>query len=259
MYDGWGFHSGILFFIPAAVMVISMFPVMLLPEGGVRQNGRDDIECDTRCHVESIRLFWIFLIAMTLINFGRNGVMIIQSQYLFLDTGFGVSSRVLSYIFNTESIAIIIFGLLAGRIGKLMGDGRSVCLGAIIAMAYLLIYAFSENLKWIYVASWFRGTADVIILAASYAFASMLIPPERRGTLFSLFNATLFLSWGVAGTLIAGPIVDTLLYYGFHQKIAYRAAYLSGLGMVLMGFIVQILLVFVLLPRTASTQIRRRF
>ncbi|MDA3897011.1 MAG: MFS transporter [Desulfobacteraceae bacterium] len=250
MYEGWGFYSGALFFIPAAVMLFSMIPVVYLPEGGIRATETTETKCDAACQVASIKMFWIFLTAMVFINFGRNGVIIIQSQYLFLDTGFNVSSRVLGYIFNTESVAIICFGLLAGRLGRWVGDGPSVCLGAAIAIVYLLIYSLTDNLSWIYVASWFRGMADVIILASSYAFVSVLIPPERRGTLFSLFNATLFLSWGVAGTLIAGPIVDLLFHAGISQAIAYRAAYLSGLVMVIIGLSIQMFLVFVLMPKT---------
>ena len=239
-------------------MLISMIPVISLPEGGIRRNDALETDCDAVCQENSLRMFWIFLTAMVFINFGRNGVMIIQSQYLFLDTGFGVSSRVLSYIFNTESAAIICFGLLAGRIGRWFGDGQSVCLGAIIAVVYLLIYTFTDNLAWIYVASGFRGMADVIILAASYAFVSVLIPPERRGFLFGLFNATLFLSWGVAGTLIAGPVVDLLLHKGFGQVLAYRAAYLSGLIMVVIGLLILAFLVFVMMPKTAILRQRRK-
>ncbi len=257
MYEGWGFYSGTLFFIPAAVMLISMIPVLYLPEGGIRPGDAVETECDAVCQATSIRMFWIFLTAMVFINFGRNGVMIIQSQYLFLDTGFNVSSRVLSYIFNTESVAIICFGLLAGQLGRWIGNGQSVCLGALIAIAYLLIYAFTNDLKWIYVASCFRGMADVIILAASYAFVSVLIPPERRGFLFGLFNATLFLSWGVAGTLIAGPIVDLLFHMGVSQALAYRAAYLSGLVMVIIGLSIQAFLVFVLLPKAGISSQRK--
>ncbi len=253
MYDGWGFYSGTLFFIPAAVMLISMIPVAYLPEGGIPENETTGTKCDAECQATSLRMYWIFLIAMVFINFGRNGVVIIQSQYLFLDTGFNVSSRVLSYVFNTESVAIICFGLLAGRLGRWFGDGQSICIGAFIAIAYLLIYAFTNDLKWIYLASCFRGMADVIILAASYAFVSVLIPQERRGTLFGLFNATLFLSWGVAGTLIAGPIVDLLFHMGVSQVLAYRAAYLSGLVMVVIGLSILAFLVFVLLPKTGSS------
>ena len=254
MYDGWGFHSGTLFFIAAGVMLISMIPVFSLPEGGVRRFDAEEAECDAQCQAASVRLFWIFLVAMVFINFGRNGVMIIQSQYLFLDTGFAVSSKMLSYIFNTETIALILFGLFAGRIGRWVGNGRAVCLGAIAAIVYLVLFALADRLPLIFLASFFRGGADVIILAASYAMASILIPPERRGRLFGFFNATLFLSWGVAGTCVAGPIVDLMLYLGVDQVMAYRSAYLSGLIMVIIGLTIQAALVYILLPRAGFSR-----
>jgi MFS family permease len=231
------------------VMIISMIPVRYLPEGGIREEEVVPLDCNEDCQAATIRLFWIFLIAMVFINFGRNGVIIVQSQYLVLDTGFGVSSRLLSYIYNTESVAIIVFGLLAGRIGRWIGDGPSVCLGAIAAIAYLIFFSFAKDVSLIFVGSLFRGIAEVIIMAASYALASVLIPPERRGRLFGVFNATLFLSWGIGGTLIAGPIVDGLIHAGFAEVLAYRAAYLSGLLLVVVGLIIQSVLVFILIPR----------
>jgi MFS family permease len=249
MYEGWGFHSGVLFFIAAGVMIISMIPVRYLPEGGIRKEEVVSLDCNEDCQSATIRLFWVFLVAMVFINFGRNSVIIVQSQYLVLDTGFGVSSRMLSYIYNTESAAIVIFGLLAGRIGRWIGDGRSVCLGAVAAIAYLVLFSFADHVNLIFVGSLFRGIAEVIIMAASYALASVLIPPERRGRLFGVFNATLFLSWGIGGTLISGPIIDGLIHNGFAEVLAYRAAYLAGLLLVAVGLIIQSVLVFILIPR----------
>ncbi|MFP4534053.1 MAG: MFS transporter [Desulfobacterales bacterium] len=254
MYDGWGFHSGTLFFIAAGVMLASMIPVFSLPEGGIQKPEAAAGDCDAQCQAASVRLFWIFLIAMVFINFGRNGVMIIQSQYLFLDTGFAVSSKMLSYIFNTETVALIIFGLFAGRIGRWVGNGRAILIGGLTAIIYLVLFALANRLSLIFLASFFRGAADVIILAASYAMASILIPPERRGRLFGFFNATLFLSWGVAGTCVAGPIVDLMLYLGVDQVMAYRSAYLSGLLMVLVGLSIQAVLVYMLLPRAGVSR-----
>jgi len=69
-----------------------------------------------------------------------------------------------------------------------------------------MIFIFSNHLWLIYVGSFFRGIAQVIILASSYAMALILMPPRERGKLFSYYNATLYLSWGLASTLIAGPI-----------------------------------------------------
>lgn len=250
MYDGWGFESGVLFFVAAAVMFISMIPVLYLPEGGVAEADPGvSAACDDQCRKTSLRLFVVFLLAMTFINFGRNCVVVIQSQYLFLESGFAVSSSVLSYIFNSETAAIILFGLFAGRIGRLMGNGRAVCLGALASVVYLLLFIAADDLVWIYVASFCRGAGAVIILAASYAMASILIPPERRGRLFGYFNATLFLSWGVAGTLIAGPIVDGMQALGASEVMAYKGAYISALAMTIIGLAIQLVLVFVLLPR----------
>jgi MFS family permease len=249
MYDGWGFQSGVLFFIPAGVMLLSMIPLKFLPEGGIRSSTESPADCDKACQAASIRLFWMFLTGMVFINFGRNGVVIIQAQYLFLESGFNVSGRMLGYIYNTESVAIIVFGLLAGRIGRRIGDGPAVCMGAVISMVYLLIFALTNDLKMIFLASLFRGMADVIIIAASYSFASMLIPAYRRGRLFGLYNATLFLSWGVSGTLISGPIVDIMLHSGANPVNAYRAAYLAGLAMVSIGICILSVIVFVRLPQ----------
>ncbi|MFW5937136.1 MAG: MFS transporter, partial [Desulfosalsimonas sp.] len=201
------------------------------------------------CRADAMRLYVVFLVAMTLINFGRNCVMTIQSQYLFLDSGFGVSSKMLGYIFNTETAAIILLGLFSGGIGRRIGNGRAVCLGALASAIYLVLFVTSDHLVWIFIANFIRGAGAVIILAASYAMASILIPPDLRGRLFGYFNATLFLSWGVAGTLIAGPIVDTMEFMGFAQAAAYKAAYLAALAMTLAGLGLQLVLVFILMPR----------
>ncbi len=248
-FEGWGFSSGALFFVAAGVMFLSLIPMASLPEGGLGREtaGTGDGASDRA----SIRLFHIFLTAMVLINFGRNAAVILQSQYLFLEEGFAVTSRMLSHIVNTESAAVILMGLLAGRIGRRLGNGRAVCLGALAAMGYLLCYIFGRSLGTIFLGSFLKGTSNVVIMASAYAFASVLIPPERRARLFGYFNATFFLSWGISGTLVAGPVVDALLARGAEAVFAYRAAYVAAAGMTMMGLALQAVLVFRLVPRSA--------
>lgn len=255
MYEGWGFESGILFFVAAAVMLIAIVPVLFLPEGGTKSDTMPDVDCGPECMSESMRLYVVFLAGMTLINFGRNCVATIQSQYLFLESGFAVNSEMLSYIVNTESAAIVILGLFSGYIGRRIGNGRAVCVGTLASVAYLLLFIFSDHIYLIFAASFLRGTGDVMILAASYAMASVLIPPERRGRLFGYFNATLFLSWGVAGTLIAGPVVDTMELLGFAHIVAYRSAYVAALAMTLSGLAIQLILVFILMPKAGIKKV----
>jgi MFS family permease len=248
-YDGWGFEHGALFFVAAAVMFASTLPLLTLPEGGVSVDEHRPAEVDPTGHTRSAHWFAIFLAAMILINFGRNSVVIIQSQYLFLDTGFAVSSRSLSYIVNTESLAMILAGLAVGGIVRRLGDGLGILFGTSLSIAYLLIFMTTSHLGLVYVGSFLKGCGESIIMAASYAFAASLIPPQQRGRRFGLFNATFFLSWGLAGTLIAGPLVDYLLQQGIAAGAAYRWAYGAAVVITLAGVALLAILVFIVMPR----------
>ncbi|MBU0769779.1 MAG: MFS transporter [Proteobacteria bacterium] len=249
-YNGWGFHEGALFFVAGAAMFISVVPMMLVPEGGIRRELEDAFIPETGASVSSGKIFTIFIIAMIFINFGRNSIAVIQSQYLVLGSGFAVSSTVLSYIVNTQSVAMILTGLIAGWVGGKIGDGNSLLLGTALAVGSLFLLAIAGNLTLIYISNFLKGCSEVIVLASSYAFASVLIPQEKRAKLFSLFNATFFLSWGIAGTFIAGPITDILMAYGASEVFSYQIAFVSSAVMTLIGFFIQGFLLFVYIPRS---------
>ena len=243
-YDGWGFHEGSLFFVAAGVMILSVFPLLWVPEGGIHMEPGGRKEEAVQPSADAAGVFTVFLVAMVFINFGRNSIAVIMAQYLVLDSGFAVSSQTLSHIVNTQSAAMILTGLVAGWLGRRIGDGWSMCLGALVATASLGLITVTGSLPLIYVGNFLRGASEVIIMAASYAFASVLIPPEKRGRLFSVFNATFFLSWGLAGTFIAGPIIDILISRGTADMFAYRMAFLSATILTLIGLIIQAWLVF---------------
>lgn len=251
-YNGWGFYEGALFFVAGAAMFISVIPMFLVPEGGIQREIEDASVSEISALIPAGKIFTIFIIAMIFINFGRNSIAVIQSQYLVLDSGFAVSSKVLSYIVNTQSVAMILTGLIAGWIGRKIGNGNSLLLGAALAVGSLFLLATAGNLGLIYISNFLRGCSEVIVLASSYAFASVLIPPEKRATLFSIFNATYFLSWGIAGTFIAGPITDILLACGASEVFSYQMAFVSSAIMTLIGFIIQGVLLFVYIPRYSN-------
>ena len=124
---------------------------------------------------------------------------------------------------------MVVAGFAVGRWGKNARSDVLLLAGTLAAMVVLLLFEASRSLGWIYVAGIFGGVSEVLIAAASYSIVSSLIPPERRATLFGLFNATLFLSWGGSATLIAGPLVDSLVRAGRSELVAYRASYIVGL------------------------------
>jgi len=251
-YNGWGFYEGALFFVAGAAMFISVIPMLLVPEGGIQREIEDASVPEIDASISAGKIFTILIVAMVFINFGRNSIAVIQSQYLVLDSGFAVSSKVLSYIVNTQSVAMILTGLIAGWVGRKIGDGNSLLLGTALAVGSLFLLAIAGNLGLIYISNFLRGCAEVIVLASSYAFASVLIPPEKRAKLFSIFNATYFLSWGIAGTFIAGPITDILLACGASEVFSYQMAFVSSAIMTLIGFIILGVLLFVYIPRYSN-------
>lgn len=251
-YNGWGFYDGALFFVAAAAMFISVVPMLWVPEGGVRRETETLSVSENNVPVSAEKVFTIFIIGMVFINFGRNSIVVILPQYLVLASGFAVSSTVLSYIVNTQSIAIVLTGFIAGWIGRKIGDENALLFGAALAAGSLILLATAGNLTLIYVSNFLRGCSMVIVMASSYAFASVLIPPEKRAKLFSIFNATFFLSWGIAGTFIAGPITDMLMAYGKSKVFSYQMAFISSAVMTLIGFFIQGFLLLVYIPKNSN-------
>ena len=249
-YAGWGFFEGPLFFVAAGVMFISTVPLFFLPEGGIGLNP-PTAQNDAHPVAEhaSLKIYIFFLVGMTLIHFGRNSIAIIFSQYLSLDSGLALDSRTLSYVINTQSAAIFLLGWGAGWICRRLGNQTALLAATAVNIAALLILYYTAALPLIYVSSFLRGVADAVIMAAAYTIASVLIPPHMRGRLFAWFNGTLFLSFGMAGTLIAGPVVDALIAAGYVHSRAYQVSFAVAAGLTMIGLCIQAGLLFFLKKR----------
>jgi len=242
--NGYGFRNGPLFFITSLVMFVSTLPMLFTPEGGIHQEDQPKIEInnDQNDNRDYKRIFFIFIIALVFINFGRNSIATIYPQYLILDSGFGVDSVLLSYIANTRSIAVLLVGFTAGVLSKKFGHARTLIIGTGIAILALIITALTTSISLIFLGSFFIGTGEVVIYASSYAIASELIPAKIRAKLFGAYNTTFFLSWGLACTLISGPIIDFLILSGFIEVFSYQVAFLVGALICGIGLLIFILL-----------------
>ncbi|WP_455465259.1 MFS transporter, partial [Candidatus Hodarchaeum mangrovi] len=241
-YEGWGFYEGILFYVAAGVMILSAIPMFFMPEGGIKRYQEEKSQDTKIPNGIKNKVFFIFLIAMIFINFGRNSVAIILSLYLSLEEGFNLSSQVLSYIINTQSLAIILTGIFVGGISSKLGTRRTLIFGALIAIFSLIMFSTISFLPLIYVASFLRGCADVIVSASSYTYASRLINPKNRARYFGYYNATFFLSWGLAGTIIVGPTTDLLILSGIGSVLAHQLSFLLAAGITFIGVLILILI-----------------
>jgi len=244
-YRGWGFSEGLLFFIAAGMMLLSCIPVFFLPEGGISEDDkRKWSKKQSQSTTDSIsRLFWLFIIAMVFINFGRNSIATIKAQFFSLEDGLNLNPQMLSYIVNMRSIAMIIFGALTGILLKKLKEEWLLFFSSVVGAVHLLIFILANSVPAAFFANFIGGGAQVLIFASSYSVVNYMIPPRKRGRKFAIYNATLFLSWGVAGTLIAGPVADYFLSTGLSPLNSYRGSFWAGLCLSGIGLI--LLLVFI--------------
>jgi len=249
--SGFGFREGPLFIVAALVMFMSSIPMIFTPEGGIKDLKKIEVENNenTSHNLKFKTIFIVFIISLTFINFGRNSIATIYSQYLILDTGFAVDSILLSYIANTRSVAVLTIGFLAGTLSKKFGHSRTLMLAVVLAIFALVTTGLTDNLILIFVGSFFMGTSEVIIFASSYVIASNLIPSRIRAKLFGVYNTTFFLSWGLAGTLISGPLIDFLLNSGFEEVVSYQAAFIVGALITGIGLVILVILEIWLKPK----------
>ena len=240
-FPGWGFYEGSLFWISGLIMFISVFPMFLVPEGGVSPEEKTAEEISSPSEFLPA-VFFTFILAMTLIHFGRNAVSIIIPQYLSLGSGLNLSAITLGHILNLRSLGLILAGLFAGRLCRGIGERGALVASSAIAVLALLIMGLTVNLVWICLSSFLMGISEVLVIASSYELASDYIPPEKRGAYFALFNASLFLSWGVGATLISGPVTDGLMAMGSSESSAYMASFIACAVVALAGILALFLL-----------------
>ena len=244
-YRGWGFSEGVLFFIAAGMMLLSCIPIIFLPEGGITEDDKKSWNKQkNRSRERSIsRLFWLFIISMVFINFGRNSIATIKSQFFSLEDGLNLNPQMLSYIVNMRSVAMILFGAITGLLLKKLKEEWLLFVSSVVGAIHLLIFILANSVPIAFFANFIGGGAQVLIFASSYSVVNYMIPPRKRGRKFAIYNATLFLSWGVAGTLIAGPVADYLLSEGFAPLTAYRGSFWTGVCLSTIGL--ALLLIFI--------------
>ena len=253
--SGWGFETGIIFFVASGIIFLSILPMLMVPEGGSKHPQKSQLKDQVHSNIKKSSIFKTFLIGMIFIFWGHNSIHVILNNYLDLEQGFNVSAFSLSIILNLESIAAILAGLCVGKICKHFSYGSVLLIGALISLLSLILYAFIHSIEFIYLVSVIRGASTAIIIATAYAFVSSLIPKERRGRSFGLYNATLYLSFGIPGTFITGPIVDYLTKIGWVETTAFRTSFLAAALMIALGILIQYLVIFRMLPKISENEI----
>lgn len=246
--DGLGFTNGSIFNIAAVVMIISSFIVYFsIRLGNVKtKNELEPPKSPEKSHLRDLPSklrvgFLIFIIALIFLNFGRNSISIITSLFLEDPTAFGASGEEIALFSNVGSIASMIAGLLLGSLIAKVNDNKVMISGILLSVVAILWLIVTPTFALSLIASFLIGAAQVVIQSSSYSIVAKMAPEEFRGRLFAYYNATFFLSWGIAATLVAGPVADLLIANGLSNADAYRGSFVAALILIAIGVFVLLL------------------
>jgi MFS family permease len=245
LYDRGGFANGSIFNIAAVVMIFSSFivyfSIRLRKEEKPQKSDSNEILENYALSELPYQLrvgYLIFIVALVFINFGRNSIAIITSLFLEDPTGFDATGVEIALFSNIGSVASMVAGLLLGSIVAKSDDNRVMMSGIIFAILGISWLIVTPSFTLALLASFLIGASSVVIQSSSYSIVAKMAPKEYRGRLFAYYNATFFLSWGIAATLIAGPVADILIGQGFSNANAYRGSFIAAIILVAIGIVI---------------------
>jgi MFS family permease len=243
--NGAGFSTGIIFNIAAVVMIISSFivyfSIRLKKEGKAQESDEVASQGDYPLSdlPSTLRVgYMIFIAALIFINFGRNSIAIITALFVADPTGFNATGEEIALYSNVGSIASMIAGLLVGSVVAKASDRKVMMVGIVLSLAGISWLIVTPTFALALLSSFLVGASQVVIQSSSYSIVAEMAPEEYRGRLFAYYNATFFLSWGIAATFYAGPIADLLIGAGFTNADAYRGSFIAAIVMIVIGIIV---------------------
>jgi MFS family permease len=242
-----GFRNGILFLFPSVIMLTSALLIwfsMRFSEQDYR-NGRADeaVLEDKTTHSRGYgsRAFYWFLASISIVSLGTYSIMQILTFYVNLDSPIGATTFDIAMIGNSASAATIIFSLLAGPLADKIGRKNALSLGFALSIVTPVLYIFAQNALQMIIINSLSGISMAIVTVVGYLMASDLIPAKSRGRLFGQYNAATSVSFGIAGTVIGGPIADYMIATGATNAAAYIATFQAASMISLIGMIMFVL------------------
>ncbi len=242
--EAGGFKNGILFFFASGIMLASAAVILLsmrytervLPIGGTaKETPKQNAVLPMS---NSSRTFFWFLASTLVVGLGAYSILQIFILYVELDSPIGANPLDIAMIRNSASIATIIASLLAGPISDKIGRKNALVLGIALTVVTPLLYGAAQNSMQMMVINSLSGVSMAFMSVIGYLVASDLIPADRRGRLFGQYNAVTYISFGIAGTLIGGPIADYLINIGVAEAAAYQITFQVASSTSLMGIII---------------------
>lgn len=240
--EAGGFKNGILFFFASAIMLVSAILIWFSTRSSEnftlkKQNVESVSEDRTHSSYYSKNVFRWFLAAIFIVGLGTYSILQIFILYVELDFPIGATAFEITMIRNSASLATIAVSLVVGFIVLKIGRKKTFSIGLLLAVITPILYSVAQNPIQMIFVNCFSGVSMAIINVVGYLIASDLIPAKHRGRLFGQYNAVTYISFGVAGTFIGGPIADYFINTGFEEVFAYLITFRVASVISIIGFI----------------------
>ena len=242
--EGGGFKNGILFFFASGIMLVSAVVIWYATRSAEqiaksKQTDENVFKQKTMTPTShNFQRFYWFLASIFIIGLGTYSILQILVLYVELDSPISATSLDIAMIRNSASIASIIASLLAGSLADKIGRKNALGLGLSLAVVTPLLYMFAQNVTQMIMVNSLNGISMALMNVVGYLLASDLIPAEQRGRLFGQYNAVSYISFGIAGTLVGGPIADYLINTGISEAAAYVTTFQVASAISLIGVII---------------------
>lgn len=254
--NGLGFWNGNLFYVSSSIMIFSLFALLMIPESYAdlkneskidkRNDKNDNAETKPRVDDSTSRdwarkLFIWLIIVLAIVNIGGNSIGQLIQIYVRLPDTFNSTDVIVAQLRNISSIAMIIGGLVIGLLAKRFGEVKILLVGFLVLFIGTISLPFAPHITIFFIYMALKGTSRVWIQTTSYAMVNKIVPLEKRGKMMGYYNSAFYLSWGLGGTMITGPIADTLINQNYSVSFSYEITFYVAAFLVLVGILIYVL------------------
>jgi len=221
--NGEGFKNGTIFFVVTILLFIGAAIMTLIsrrikwssdvPKHSITREAEQREDRTVDVNEKRYRWFLAFLIIVVL-----GAASINQIFLLFIRKGLNVGDSEMGLILSAWTIGGMLASITSGRLADKIGKSKVIFFGLILAIVTPLLYSVAPNVSSMALIYGSNGASFWILQTVGFAFAGDMVPGHKRGRLLSRYNTVMALSWGPAGILIGGPLVD-IQVKGFQMPI----------------------------------------
>lgn len=242
--DGEGFSQGTLFYIVVAMLAGSSTLMWVTSrttgKAEARRERNDAGEASKKAAVRHNRnVYWWFLLSLILIVIGAACISQVFILFIQLPNGLHATDPEMSLILTAWTLGGMFASLACGHLADRFGRAAVIMAGLAIAILTPTLYGWATSIPSLALIYALNGVSFWIIQTVGFTFAGDIIPEDRRGRLFGIYNAVMALSWGPAGLLVGGPLADyQTRVQGLTQQNAYINTFYASSIIVAVGTIV---------------------